>query len=372
MTRIDHGRHPWPLTRRARALASALVVSAILSLSLATGCGAQEPARSGGAAAVSTPATFFANIQAAKPGDVVVLSEGEYGAYKLYGKKVAEPGIRIEAKPDAKVVFSGLTVENSEGVEFRGVEVAIEGNPYGVNVGSSSRIRLSGLKIHALGKTPSSAMMLRDSENISVADCDIRDVGTGVNFLDSSHIKILDNHFYGIESDAIRGAASYVEVIGNSGSSFHPAEGDHPDFIQFWASKVSETTTGNVIKDNVFQRGTGAVVQGIFIENNENIVITGNAMVGTMYNGIAVSGVKGALIEDNFVQGYADMGSRIITRGSSSDIIVRGNVSESIATVDDGGQPNPRYKEEHNTSIRAAKIGDTTAMAAWIARHKAH
>jgi hypothetical protein len=349
-----------------------LIVSATVSLAATTGCGAQEPARaaSGQAAEVSTPKTYWAKIQAARPGEVIVLGDGDYGSLDLNGKRFAEPGIRIEAKPGAKAIFSGLSFQGSEGIEVRGVEVAVPPNSFGVNVQHSSRIRVSGLNIHAHGAELPNAAMLRDSHDVSIADCDIHEIGTGVNFVESDHVKISGNRFINVQSDAIRGTGSYIEVVGNTGSSFHPAEGDHPDFIQVWGSSTG-VATGNVIKDNVFERGAGAVVQGIFIEDNQNIAITGNAMAGTMYNGISLSRVKGALIADNFVQGYTDMGTRIIVRGASADVTIRDNVSESIANLESEGQ-NPRYKEVHNTSIRPAKPGDTAAMKAWIAQHKAH
>jgi hypothetical protein len=362
-----------PRPRRAAGLtlSSALIVSAVMFLAAATGCDAQEPGPtpSGQAAAeVSTPQTYSAKVQAAQPGDVILLGDGDYGTLDLDGKTFAEPGIRIEAKPGAKAVFSGLSLQDSTGIEVRGVEVAIQSSPYGVNVQHSSRIRLSGLNIHSLGALANAAMF-RDSDDLSLTDSDIHEVGTGVNFLEVNRVKIAGNRFINVQSDAIRGAGSYIEVVGNSGSSFHPAEGDHPDFIQLWGSSTG-VTTGNVIKDNVFERGAGAVVQGIFIEDNQNIAITGNAMAGTMYNGISLSGIKGALIADNFVQGYTDMGTRIITRGQSADVTIRDNVAESIVNLETEGQ-NARYKEMHNKSIGAAKPGDTKAMKAWNAQHKA-
>jgi hypothetical protein len=371
-----NNRRPHDRSGRAIGLRSelsiAMVLAATFSLAGATGCGAQEPAGrpAAGQTEVLTPKTYWAKVQAARPGDVIVLGEGEYGSVGFNNRKVAEPGIRIEAKPGAKVVFDHLDLQNSEGIEIRGVEIAVRGPSFGVNVQGSSRIRLSGLKVHSGEATGHNAMMLRDSENITVSDCDVDGFGTGINFLESTHLKISGNHITNIQSDGIRGTGSYVEVLGNTGSSFHPEEGDHPDFIQFWGSQ-SGVATGNVIKDNVFERGAGGVVQGIFIENNQNIVISGNAMAGTLYNGISLSGVKGAVIENNFVQAYVDMGTRIIVRDASADVIVRNNVSSQIVNYDRGG-PNPRYKEEHNSSIGSAKVGDTSALKAWVAQHQGH
>ena len=371
-----NNRRPHDCLGRAIGLRSelsiAMVLAATLSMAGATGCGAQEPASqpAAGQGEVLTPKTYWAKVQAARPGDVIILGEGEYGPVGFNNRKVAEPGIRLEAKPGAKVVFDHLDLQHSEGIEIRGVEIAAKGPSFGVNVQGSSRIRLSGLTVHSGDAPAHNAMMLRDSENITVSDCDVHDVATGINFLESSHLKISGNHFTNIGSDGIRGNGSYIEVVGNSGSSFHPEEGDHPDFIQFWGSQTG-VTTGNVIKDNVFERGAGGVVQGIFIENNQNIVISGNAMAGTLYNGISLSGVKGAVVENNFVQAFVDMGTRIIVRDASADVIVRNNVSSEIVNYDRPG-PNPRYKEEHNSSIKSAKVGDTSALKAWVAQHQGH
>jgi hypothetical protein len=125
-----------------------------------------------------------------------------------------------------------------------------------------------------------------------------------------------------------------------------------------------------VIKDNIFERGEGAVVQGIFLEDNEDVVVSGNALLGTMYNGIGLARVNRAVVENNFVQGYKDMGTRIITRGRSSDVMVRNNVAQTIVTFNDGGMPNPGYKEERNKSIRAAALGDASAMETWLKSRK--
>jgi len=213
--------------------------------------------------------------------------------------------------------------------------------------------------------------MLRYAHDVTVENCDVGHVGFGIAFLNSDHLKIERNTFADLQVDAIRGAASNVEVIGNHASSFHPRNGDHPDFIQFWGDRTTGPSKGNVIKDNVYERGIGDVVQGIFLEDNDDVVISGNAIAGSMYNGISLSRVNGALVENNFVQGYDDMATRIIVRGWSSDVTIRNNVAQSIVNYTDNGKPNPNYKEEHNRSIRAAKVGDTRDMQAWLAKRPA-
>jgi hypothetical protein len=214
-------------------------------------------------------------------------------------------------------------------------------------------------------------MMLRYDRDVTVEDCDIHDVSFGIAFLQSDHLKILRNNFTDLQVDSIRGSASYTEVIGNHAQSFHPQPGDHPDFIQFWAPGPGGRDKGNVIKDNVYQRGNGDVAQGIFIEDNDDIEISGNALLGSMYNAIALSRVSRAVVEDNFVQSYDDMGARIITRGVSSDVTVRNNVTTDIVDYKEDGKPNPGYREEKNKLIRSVKIGETKDLQAWLAKQPA-
>lgn len=338
---------------------------------MATGACAQSdrpPSRPG----LATPETLWAKISAAKPGATVVLAAGDYGVLSLGHMAFAAPGVIVQPAPGAKVVFSAIQIGQSEGITIKDVEIDVrDPKKDGVSVGHSSRIVLSGLKIHAPTNTGPSAMMLRFASDVTVEDCDIENVSFGINFLDSDHLKILRNNFKDLKVDAIRGSASYVEVAGNHASSFHPQAGDHPDFIQFWGAGKAGPNKSNVIKDNIYERGSGDVVQGIFIEDNDDVTISGNGLLGTMYNAISMARVHHALVEDNFIQSYDDMGSRIITRGESSDVTIRNNVATEIVDYREGGKPNPGYKEERNRKISSVKVGDTKDLVAWQATRAA-
>lgn len=321
---------------------------------------------------VATPVTLMAKISAAKSGDTVLLGDGDYGTLWIVGRTFAAPGVVIAAAPGAKAKFSAIVIDRTEGVTIKSVDVDVVSVDNGITVGNSSRITLESLNIHAPPNVAPNAVFLRHARDIVVEDCDIRNIGFGIAFLQSDHLKISHNTFADLRVDAIRGAASYVEVVGNHATSFHPHDGDHPDFIQFWGDDATGPSTSNVIKDNVYERGNGDVVQGVFLEDNDNVVVSGNALVGTMYNGIGLARVHRALIENNFVQGYKDMDTRIITRGESTDVTIRNNVAQSIVNYDENGRPNPNYKEEGNRSIRGAKVGDTADLKAWLGMRPAH
>ncbi|MGZ3272289.1 MAG: right-handed parallel beta-helix repeat-containing protein [Caulobacteraceae bacterium] len=317
---------------------------------------------------ISNAQALWAAIAAAAPGETIQLASGHYGSFGVTNAKIPAPGLTIEPQPGAKVDFTSLGVYGSENVTIKDVEVNVEKAQFGVEVNGGSHVVLTRLNIHAPPTNVPNAMMVRSAHDVTVEDCDIHNIGFGINLLDSHDVKLLRNNFTDLQVDAIRGQSSNVQVIGNHATSFHPQEGDHPDFIQFWATPEAGPSIGNVIKDNVFERGQGNPVQGIFLEDAKDVVISGNALLGTMYNGVSLSRVQTALIENNFVQGYRDMGTRIITRGESKDVTIRNNVSQEIVEYKDEGKANPRYTQEHNRSIGPARIGDDSALKEWMAR----
>ena len=64
--------------------------------------------------------------------------------------------------------------------------------------------------------------------------------------------------------------------------------GAHPDAIQFY-SYNGVNSSDITVTDNLITRGTGNAVQGVFFENARDILVSGNAMLGTMTNGISVA-----------------------------------------------------------------------------------
>src|SRR5579864_1886383 len=134
MNTTERPRH----LQRIRGRVPAILVAAGVSLGVASGCGAQVAPAKSGTNPVATPEALWAKLKAAQPGDVIVLGDGDFGKLELYGNKIAKPGVRIEAKPGAKAVFRGISLENTEGFEIRDVTVEFNGAwSVGVNVQSS-------------------------------------------------------------------------------------------------------------------------------------------------------------------------------------------------------------------------------------------
>ena len=91
----------------------------------------------------------------------------------------------------------------------------------------------------------------------------------------------------------------------------------HPDAIQFWTTNTTVAATDITITGNTFDRGSGVIVQGIFIQDEvgtlpyQRLTIADNVIVGAAYNGIAVRGAVDATLTNNTVIGEEDQTSWI-------------------------------------------------------------
>ncbi len=344
----------------------------------------------GATVTVSTGDALYAALKAAAPGDVVQLADGSYPVLNLYSNDQyplfvkAAPGVTVSPAPGAHPVIGGLSLTGAQGLTFRGLDVQMTPTQqYGVFVGQSGLIVLDGLIVHqADGSLQGVGVFARESRDVTVSNSELHHLGVGVSALDTARPCISASRFHDIESDGIDFAGDPEAcAIGNRFTDFHPLAGDHPDAIQFWPTAANPLASGAVVKDNVIERGNslgwalqpdGSTLhvpmgpQGVFVEGQANITITGNGLLGTMYNGIGLSTVQTALVADNFVQGFTDMATRIITRGQSSDVTLRNNSSQAIVTVDSEG-PFPNYAVSGTIILQPAAVGDTSAMDAWLA-----
>jgi hypothetical protein len=335
-------------------------------------------------------------VKASVPGDTVSLAKGGYGRASLNGLNVAAPGVTIRPQPGAKPVFNNIEHSGSSGLHYAsGIEVLIadptqHNASYGVFAYGCHDISFEGLKVH--GKTPART---RPAQGVGVfirgctgrmrlSACEVYDLAVGVSNMDSVGTAISNCDFHDLMTDGIDNAgASGVVIEANSFHDFFPTPDAHPDAIQFWGTPTNPQGRDAVVTGNRIWRGVGHTIdpdgspnptllpmQGVFAEDQANMTITGNAMVGTLYNGISVSGTATALIEGNLVQGAADMGSRIIARGGSSDVTVRDNtISEPVVNLQQAGDaPNLRFTLGDNATIAAASADalGPVLIEAWL------
>src|SRR3546814_8411255 len=76
------------------------------------------------------------------------------------------------------------------------------------------------------------------------------------------------NSFHTMRSDGVRGGGTNDVVISNNYfTDFHPVGADHPDAIQLWTTNTTESARNISITGNVFERGDGDIIQGIFLRD---------------------------------------------------------------------------------------------------------
>jgi hypothetical protein len=84
--------------------------------------------------------------------------------------------------------------------------------------------------------------------------------------------------------------------------------------------------------------------------------MTGNKVVGAMYNGIAVGMGQNVTLTNNIVQAYTDQGSWIIVEKSLNALVSSNRSTDFI----DKENRNTNFKD--NNRIRPAKVGDLSVL----------
>jgi hypothetical protein len=324
------------------------------------------------AASAATPklvrntAGLEAALTTARSGDRIQLAAGQYAAVRLQGVKFAGDVTIASADPANRAQVAGIEVVNASGLKFENLELTVnERNAIAFNVGGrSDRIVLDRAVIHDPVKQNRSGVLIRDSSDVIVKNCELFDVGTALRIMGSRNVTVAGSRFHDIRGDGIQGtSSSFVTLTGNNFTNFYPKPGDHPDAMQFFTLNAKAPQTDLTFTDNVFIRGAGSPVQGIFLGNEiampyQRVVITGNTFIGAMYNGIAVDVADDVTIANNVVHAYSDMGSWILVGRSSNAKVTDNRASDYVYKGD-----NKHLSDKGNKRMKAAKVGDVSALA---------
>jgi nitrous oxidase accessory protein NosD len=328
---------------------------------------AQSAEQGSGQVTVQTAAQLVAAVRSSTRGGSVLLAPGNYGTVKIEGVQTTGQVRVASADPSKPAVIQYLSIKGSNGLTISQIEFAIKAGSLGVGVQDSRDIRLEKLDIHGLmDGNPSddpTGVSLQRSANVTIAESRFHDLGGGIGYSDVNGMTIVDNRFEVIRSDGVTGTrVNDVVISRNYFTDFYPEAADHPDVVQIWTSNAAPSRNFT-ITDNVFERGAGRKVQGIFIKGDgavgyENVVITGNAIIGGMYNGISVTVANGLTISDNLVLGYDDMVSWIQVKDSKA-FRVTGNTATSFIVLD---YP---LRKEGNVIVDKPGVGDTARLRQW-------
>src|SRR3546814_3504194 len=100
------------------------------------------------------------------------------------------------------------------------------------------------------------------------------------------------------------------------------------DLIQLCTTNTTESASNISISGNVFERGDGDIIQGIFLRDQsggklpyQDVTISDNIVLGGMYNGISVGNANGLVMTDNVVGAYTDQKSWLRIE-NSTDVVL--------------------------------------------------
>jgi hypothetical protein len=279
---------------------------------------------------------FQAAIARVSAGGTILMAPGDYSGLQIRDRSF-DGVVNITSLDIARpAVIHDLTITKSAGLRFHDLEFSTAGaavtapgptpdkraeDTCYLNVRNSTRIEFDRMNFHGdpAGTlfTDVSALILQDCSHVTIANSEFQHFHNAVNHLKVDHLLIQNNRFHDLQDDSIRGGgSSYVEVIGNRFESMHkdPTDKDHPDCIQFWTTNTTQGAHDILVQDNIFTRGRGRPVQGIFFKDEAHVhytavVVKNNMIIGAVYNGISISGAVDIVISDNVVAQYPDQRS---------------------------------------------------------------
>jgi hypothetical protein len=316
----------------------------------------------------NTAAAVTQALSAAHSGDVILLAPGRYGTLLVDGVRTGGNVTIASANERAPAVIEFLYLRSAQGLTFSGLEISMDpGGGQGVRVMGSSDIRLENLDVHGVldgdVANEGTGVLVTDSTNVTVADSKLHDLVVGVSHVNADGLKVTGNEFYVLRSDGVLGSnSSDVLISRNSFTDFYPNATDHADAVQFWQTTGGETNI--TITDNTYIRGAGRPAQGIFITGTvngyQNVVISGNAIIGGLYHGINVHNATNLDIIDNLVVGYQDQASWI--RALESDDVLLANNTATQLLVEPN---NTSVVSKKNTTIPRRAVGDAQDLWRW-------
>jgi len=329
---------------------------------------------------VSTTKDLLTALSKAASGDTITLATGTYANVTLANLKFASAVTITSANPDKPAILTDLMVKNSSGLTFSKLELSelTPSKMFGFQIVGSNAITLDKLDVHGLPNVGSgqegSPLMVRNSTGITITNSAFHDAQTGVSILDNKGLTITNNSFSNLSVDGIHGGGdSNVLIAQNSFTNFHPNPNYHPDAIQLWTTNTTASASNITIDSNLITRGTGDPIQGIFISDQvgnlpfQNVTITNNAVLGALYNGIAIKGVDSGTVTGNTVIGYTDQKSWL-TVWSSPKLAFANNSVTAVSKVD--AAPTSIIGSNGNSLTAAATAAQEKSLAYdWLLAH---
>ncbi|MFG6527949.1 right-handed parallel beta-helix repeat-containing protein [Sulfitobacter sp. M23508] len=318
---------------------------------------------------VTSAAELNQALSQATGGETILLAAGDYGTLNLDGKS----GFNINyasnvtiksADANTPATISEMTLDGASNITFENIvfDYTFNGEstsykPFEIHNSANITIKDSvfdgdlaqGVSSIDDGYGTGKALAVRDSSGIVISNNEFYDWWKGLSVGASTNVTISGNDVHSVRSDGMSfGGVQNVLIENNYLHDFRasPNSGDHRDMIQF--SKGLGPSDNVIIRDNVFDMGTGTHAQTIFMGNGKtdpddpamfytNILIEDNMIYNAHTHGITVTGAKDLTISHNTILAV----DRAVTGGitipkinvtsTSQNVTIDGNVVSGVA-----------------------------------------
>ncbi|MBM6575455.1 right-handed parallel beta-helix repeat-containing protein [Microvirga sp. SRT01] len=311
-------------------------------------------------------------LKAAKSGDTVYLQPGVYASVNLNNIQINGNVTIASLNANKPAVFADLKINNSKGLTLSGVELdaSVKKADMGYQVLNSSNITLDKLYVHGTLNDNAAddvrALLVRNSTNVTVTNSKFEQLSDALSHIDSNRVTFSGNSFTGIRDNGIAGGGtSNLTIKDNYFTNFDHTGDIHPDAIQVWTTNTKTTTTDVTITGNVFDRGTGDIVQGIFMRDPygtlpfERVTISGNTVIGAAYNGIYIDGGKDVTISDNTVVAVDGQPSWIGVLATTNARVTNNVASDYVYN-------NSQVTKVGNVIMNTATAAAAASVTAWL------
>ncbi|WP_298438181.1 right-handed parallel beta-helix repeat-containing protein [uncultured Jannaschia sp.] len=308
------------------------------------------------------PATLIDQLDAARPGDTLMLAPGAYPEMRIVGVqgtaaqpitiRAAEGSVRIGTavlRDAAHLVLSDL--------DFQPAADAPD-EPF--RVVASRDIVMQDMRFAGPEALTRRALRVTETDGFTLTRSEITGFRTGTLIDDSTGITLTENLLHGLGLDGMTFAeVEDVRIEDNTIRDFSDRRtgGTHPDMIQFWTAGTDRPSQGIVIRGNLLDSGRGPWTQSIFMRNERvdqheagpemfyrDVTIEENVILNAHTHGITVGETEGLTIRRNTVVRNAFAARnrpnpnlwvpRIHIAGESREVIVVNNVAHAITEAE--------------------------------------
>jgi hypothetical protein len=342
---------------------------------------------------VSSSSQLTSTLNIAKAGDVITLAGGNYGDVSI-SKNFSSDVTITSMSESSPAVFRSLTLNSSSHIHLD--DLVVNYTPTAstdvwsnaVSFNSSSYITLTHSTItggnavtgvaqsataldgsgNVLGMPTARGVVVGASNHVTIDDVDVSKFYKGVVIASSDYVSVTHSDIHNTRTTPITaGGGNHITIDSNHLHDVNPWKfgptGDHADYLAMWTNAGQTSPSTDIkITNNLMEQGTGAPVLGMWLQGGSaaytNVQISGNAILGGHFEGLALWDVHGAVVDHNTLLQTSG------TDASTAPIILVSTGSQNISVHDN--KAAGVTDESGATGSLANSIAANTIVTKWI------